>query len=653
MILKSISLENYRPYIGPEKIEFAKGDKNITIIEGNNDRGKTCLLNAFTWCFYGKEYYRKKGNEPIYNKSAMDNLSIGESLIVRVIITMKDNDNLDLRLIRTQEFVKNNSLNPQDYNSKFEIFRYTEDNEEEQILITDNFINSHLPEDLRQYFLFDGEQLIQFLDNDNSTSIKNGVYTLSQMDLLDNLENHLKQRNNEIKNQIKEINPNLGEKQIKLDKLKEKEEEDKIKLEENKKNIKNYEKNIEIFENEIKEHGESPKKLQSEIQDLNFQCKNITIEINNNNDNTIKYLVNNFNNITSLPALSNFLKISQSLEENKYIPAPFKKSFLQDLLKDKKCICGTEFTEDSDCYKELLNLFENTAEVTNLSDDVNILRGKVEKTINQYPSKFKEGLSEYYKKQQELEDELEYKKTLLKTKNMELKRLNIDKIDELTNKIERNKKNIKNLNENNGILKNNIKNVYPDEIEKLENEISKEKQDEEKLKVLNNKLNFCKTAITYTKNIKKTLAQEIHDQLEMITSEQFKNIHWKETYKRVLISDDFDISFEKEDGTILNSTDPSSGTQLVLALSFMIALNSLSGFKLPLIIDTPLGRLDEDVSENIAEVLPEYIKDKQLTFFVTNKEYRGVFKDKIRKYVGKEYTLQYFNDEYGEYTKVI
>lgn len=235
---------------------------------------------------------------------------------------------------------------------------------------------------------------------------------------------------------------------------------------------------------------------------------------------------------------------------------------------------------------------------------------------------------------------------------MKLKRLDIKRIDDLTAKIERNNEKIKKLTEQNGILKNNIQN-FPKDIKELKTLIKTEEKEEKELEHINNKIDFCKKIIKHTKDIKHNLSEEIHDQLEQITTEEFKNIHWKEAYKRVIISDDFEITFEKEDGSILKSTDPSSGTQLILALSFMVALNSLSGFKLPLIIDTPLGRLDNNVSENIAEFLPSYIEDKQIAFFVTDKEYAGEFKKKIRKYVGKEYKLKYFKDEYGEYTKVI
>ena len=54
MILKSVKIQNYRVYRGPEEFEIASGDKNVTVIQGTNDAGKTTMLNAITWCLFGK-----------------------------------------------------------------------------------------------------------------------------------------------------------------------------------------------------------------------------------------------------------------------------------------------------------------------------------------------------------------------------------------------------------------------------------------------------------------------------------------------------------------------------------------------------------------------------------------------------------------------
>lgn len=55
MILEQAIIHNFRQYYGTFKIVFSRDkQKNITVIHGENGTGKTALLNAFSWCLYGK-----------------------------------------------------------------------------------------------------------------------------------------------------------------------------------------------------------------------------------------------------------------------------------------------------------------------------------------------------------------------------------------------------------------------------------------------------------------------------------------------------------------------------------------------------------------------------------------------------------------------
>ena len=54
MILQKIELFNFRSFYGKQVIEFNDDDsKNITLIHAQNGTGKTNLLNAVLWNFYG------------------------------------------------------------------------------------------------------------------------------------------------------------------------------------------------------------------------------------------------------------------------------------------------------------------------------------------------------------------------------------------------------------------------------------------------------------------------------------------------------------------------------------------------------------------------------------------------------------------------
>ncbi len=64
------------------------GDKNVTMIHGENGSGKTTILNAFSWCFYNAVDFENPEN--IINERLIDEAEIGEEVIVRVRITFEN-----------------------------------------------------------------------------------------------------------------------------------------------------------------------------------------------------------------------------------------------------------------------------------------------------------------------------------------------------------------------------------------------------------------------------------------------------------------------------------------------------------------------------------------------------------------------------------
>lgn len=71
----------------------------------------------------------------------------------------------------------------------------------------------------------------------------------------------------------------------------------------------------------------------------------------------------------------------------------------------------------------------------------------------------------------------------------------------------------------------------------------------------------------------------------------------------------------------------SAGERQCLALAFSLALSEVSGYELPMVIDTPMGRLSADVQEQMADVLATATKPNdgepahQLIMLMTEVEY--------------------------------
>jgi len=639
MILKSLSLKNYRTYRGPESINFANGDQNITIIKGNNEVGKTTIMNAITWCLYGYEYYKDEGNEPIYSKSTSYDLEIGDEDEVEVKLVMEDEKGKTVKFIRKCIFYKNDMGQCKEESKDFQILI-----DENPVSFQSTYIRKHLPIDIREYFLFDGEQLESYF-NEDKKSIKKSVYQLSHLDVLKNTITHLTASKKDLENKLIKLNPVLGKLRKKESKLMEHIENNKKEVIKIDSDIKRWNGIIDSNSEEIKRYGQDPHSLIEEKYNLKKELEKLDKRLDDHEKQLGVFLVKNMPKILSISYLLDVKELCKELEEKGFIPARFKKEFLEYLLEKHECICGADLSKGTEAYAKLVELYEQTDVTTNISDNVNLLLGSLNNIIDKFPFKFKKTL---VAKRQKIKDLKEERKTISKRItdiDDELIGIDEDKVKTLQNEIKSLESRILINTEKKGKIKHQIE----DDEEKLEDVQNDIIEEEKNVKIKNDiqkTLDICNEVLFETKNIYHELEEDIHNKLEELTSKEFENLHWKEYYKGVTIDDEYDVKILKEGGYI-TPHDLSKGGQLVLALSFMTALNSLSGFGLPIVIDTPLGRLDEPIKENIGKYLHEYTENKQVTLLVTGSEYSDEFKKGIRDHVGKEYELKYIQEKDG------
>jgi len=151
----------------------------------------------------------------------------------------------------------------------------------------------------------------------------------------------------------------------------------------------------------------------------------------------------------------------------------------------------------------------------------------------------------------------------------------------------------------------------------------------------------CKQMINYAKSIKETIMKSIKNKIEESTAKNFIDLHWKaEDYEKVSILDDFSLSIrDKYRGELINEL--SQGAALCFGLAFMTALRNYSGYDVPVIIDSPVGKIDEGNREKIAKSLPDQLKNKQVIFLVTSSEHTSVFKKFLKEKISTKINLTY------------
>ena len=91
--------------------------------------------------------------------------------------------------------------------------------------------------------------------------------------------------------------------------------------------------------------------------------------------------------------------------------------------------------------------------------------------------------------------------------------------------------------------------------------------------------------------------------------------------------------------TAWDNTNPSAGQRQVRMLAFYEALRRLAKIAPPLVVDTPLGRLDREVKDSVLDKL--YLRGHQTVILTTNSEIEpgGSLFERIQDKIGRVYTL--------------
>lgn len=645
MIVKSMKIQNYRPYVNAT-IPFAVGEKNITIIQGRNDAGKTSLINAVTWCLYNKEPFRDDGGlEDRWNKSYVKHLANGEKVPVKVEMAMEDNSGREVYFIREQIFEKIGKLSCKEISSP-DLKIYIDD---DLIPNPEDYVSNNLPEALQEYFIFTGERLTQFFNKDQNL-VKDGVHALYQLDLVDNIFDQCKRWETYYSGQFRKINPELDD----LKSIKSESEErlmsEKIELRENKEYIDKYKRDIEQLKKARGDEGGDAKEINEKIANLETEKTTKESELETAEKNYSNLLTKSIPSVLSLELLFKLQKWEnfeeETTEQEEVIALGL--SDLKKLIKQDKCVCGADLTEGSEAYSnlnDLINVLENNGEndKINIESLISNLLNLSNNMIDRYPDNFYSDILESKQKIIELKHEIQSKDIAIDRLGIQLSGLNIEEIERLNGLIEENEKLVESLIARNGVIEEDLK-FLPGYIDELNENIEKAEEDMGVKNIYDQKRDFCASLKLIAKEIYDDLAREIIQTLSEKVSEEYKNIHWKPDYQRIIVEPDFQVLVEKNGENVVSAIDPSTGSRNVLALTFMAALNSLSGFTLPQIIDTPIASLDGQMRENVAKSLPKYMEGKQMILLVMDTEYTGEFKVNIDQYVGERRMLEYISD---------
>lgn len=626
MRITNIDIRNYRQYQALSFTFPESKSNDIHIIIAQNGVGKTNLLNAITWCLYGKEPHLGDDNEniglPKLNLTAIKEArSVGKDTeYVEVAIRAENGDEF-ITYKRCLPVRVTPSIFEEIAKEKFTVTVATsagdpkvyEDKDE-----TRHFVDKYMPEKIREYFYFDGEQLNNYFISTRKGKVKEAIFSISQVDIVNLI--------------YKRIGDIIGDKQKEaaykapdIKKIKDAFDEvgGLILSTENK--IKELEEQIAKSERIIKENTEylqgeeNLPELEKQYQDLRAIQEGLGDEKKELMETMFSFVREMKITLTLYTTAKKTLSIIEQKEADNALPPNIDKAILLKALESHTCsICNQPLSKhEENLIKHLIDSYKVSSTTSHLLMSIRSELNRIVKTAESYPLK-KRNLSEKY---QRIEKQLNEVEIALGDVDKRINRISDkEEVKRRHNERQENEE-IKKINiEKLGVSKNQLIKAK-EEKEKLNKDLEKALTKDAECSRIKQLIEFATKGRNAIGSVEEDMMNEVRIKMEKRTTYYFMELIWKKnTYDKIVLNKEFQLDLIHKDGYSCVGTC-SAAERCLLALSFTLALHEVSGFNSLLFIDTPVARVSDINRVNFAKILCEVSKNKQIIMTFSPDEY--------------------------------
>lgn len=659
MIIKSITLGNYRLYEGKNIIKFTQDDeKPIFLISGENGFGKTTFLHSLIWCLYGRliteveAEVRKDIANSGYNAFLRNNMNHNvrakfEALEPAVKDTIKrrgySSDNENLRKITTYyvaiEF--EDVIIPSLPCTSLKVVRSYDlitEKESVDILIdgkkneltasigSEVFINDFiLNKDIARFFFFDSEQIVALAETNTSTekrrlcSAYNEVLGVRKYeDLKKNLENvRLRFRKKSSDTESREKLMSMLSKQ---EHLEEKSEDCKQKLSSLESDLQQLKIEDEALQLQLMREGNDATSAEmARLEKL--------IQTTKQKDDEYKVKIKDFIDYAPFAIIGNLLKETKEQIEYDFKLKETKNDQLSRnlivnqitsdlmLMFEHSAIASTEKTGLILQVQEVLDKYKHEV----INEDV--LLSVSEQEYEEFLAVYNNLTTTYKAEFEHLAEDYRKNKLVLERNSRRLSNIQSKEKDELIKDI-RSKKNgieqaiqdkdqeIRQLHETIGEISQELATTNK-QVSELSKKVSLDDSDAKKDQVAEQLIAELSTFLVSLKQEKKySLERRIKTTLNTL-------MHKEDFIGRVEVvvdGEDMDIELYTVNGDVINKDSLSKGEQQLYATSILKSLVDESGIQFPVFIDSPLQKFDKShATKIITEFYPRI--SKQVVLF--------------------------------------
>ena len=669
MIINSIVMSYFfRIYQSP-KVEFSVDDKkNVTVIKGDNGTGKTTLLSAFSWAFYGVV------EDPLVvdkmlNKRRLSEMAVGELESAGVKVSISDSGHTYL-ISRYQKFKKtgeNECVKVGD--PDFSVINLTNPS----MPITDkSFFEGIIPSDLKGFFFFDGERIDRLAKIDGRAEIRKAILDILGLTTLEKIEEATSEVQSDYNKKIKNAAKNETLKTLRQDfedtEAAIKADKEKLEGDGTKENPglitkrKAAEAEIDKCSRFLKEHNaEAVKNLQLQRDKLEAEKKAITDEEDRERKDIMRHISKNFKYFL---LSDRFQEISDFLEEKrkkKELPSDIKVQFVHDLLESGECICGQKLIKGEVFHSNITKLLE-TAGREELDNAYITMRAFVDSNeINETTKGFYDRINAYASKLLGFSGRIEEIDKSIKEIGKKLANDFGDLIASHETMLEQAQSIKEDCLQQEYFYTQNIKSNESKK-KALEAKIKIEEAKQGNKDMFSEAFNMAVEVGRLNEEIRQLFIAITREDMDEKIKHVFANISRKED-REACLNENFELAIRNK-----VSHQPqilSTGERQITSLAFIGALVSyakektqsdlitdFSGGDFPIVMDSAFGNLDPTHKANVAKGLPQLAS--QVIVIISDEQWRGTVEENIAERVHTVYNMYDGNyegndDEYTEF----
>jgi DNA sulfur modification protein DndD len=618
-------------------IDFDSKDSNLVFLNASNGGGKTTFQSALAWCIYGQNPPPGK----LLSRYALKKCRVGEQVKVSVLVELNpDMDGGVSTIERSQVFEKVDQRDGRQLSvAHVVVTSKSADVGAMTTVVPDAelWLKKFFPVRLQKFFLFDGEQMAKFWEQNVKLDIERAVKEIARVDLFEAVGNKMRDIEAQTIRKLSKLGGGKAERIAEeLNDKKKLAKSVELELKQNKDESDDVKQNIETLSQLLKDVAGYERDA-TLLEELEVRIGNIERELNT--------AEREFN--ADLVKVGPFALLGKSFEElarqveraksEDWLPPPFEPERIQLLLDREKCICGADLQAGCEGVEQLNHVIDRYRVTSIAGKELDSTRSIANRVVGEVLSAWKI-LQERNKLIVRISDELKRERDSHQLLVEKLQGVDAVQVAHFAKQYEVCLEKRDALVAARTILMSQLENLSL-AVQRLDKQLKEATRDNAQSIELRRLARACSLVAESSDQIYQSAVNQVRSQLQKAVSEKFSIV--KNGSFETVITDEFEVLTLREGQKV----ELSEGEKMLKAYIFSMALRDVINLQFPLIVDTPFGRLGAKFRMQVASTLSELaLKDKgvierQMLLLMHDAEYTPYEKSYFSKAHPQEFYL--------------